>query len=235
MALRIPVVASLSRSRRRSRVAHRRAGADARRRRRRQARPRRWPTPAMAATPFLTTRTSTRRTRCRSCTASAPNTWSRRSRPTRAANVRTARCMRRPASMNEQDMADIAAYLAGPEVLTQSKNDVPATDAPQGDRNLPRVPRHQRRRHHRRLSRRSPASTATTSSARCTTTRRADARTPSWRAWRPTLTRGRHRAARGLLLDADARARSRCRRRTSSSRRSRRRAATSRRAASRGT
>src|ERR1044072_6943243 len=27
--------------------------------------------------------------------------------------------------MSEQDMADIAAYLAGPEGLTQSKNDVP--------------------------------------------------------------------------------------------------------------
>ena len=33
-------------------------------------------------------------------------------------------------SMSEQDMADIAAYLAGPEVLTQSKNDVPATQRP---------------------------------------------------------------------------------------------------------
>src|SRR3982750_3468954 len=29
-------------------------------------------------------------------------------------------------SLNEQDMADAAAYLSGPEVLTQSKNDVPA-------------------------------------------------------------------------------------------------------------
>ena len=33
-------------------------------------------------------------------------------------------------SMNEQDMADVAAYLAGPEPLTQSKNDVPATARP---------------------------------------------------------------------------------------------------------
>jgi cytochrome c553 len=33
-------------------------------------------------------------------------------------------------SMNEQDMADIAAYLSGPNVLTQSKNDVPATARP---------------------------------------------------------------------------------------------------------
>ena len=33
-------------------------------------------------------------------------------------------------SMNEQDMADIAAYLSGPTVLTQSKNDVPATARP---------------------------------------------------------------------------------------------------------
>ena len=33
-------------------------------------------------------------------------------------------------SMSEQDMADIAAYLAGPEVLTQSKNDVPAAARP---------------------------------------------------------------------------------------------------------
>ena len=33
-------------------------------------------------------------------------------------------------SMSEQDMADIAAYLAGSEVLTQSKNDVPAAARP---------------------------------------------------------------------------------------------------------
>ncbi|HEV7606758.1 MAG TPA: c-type cytochrome [Steroidobacteraceae bacterium] len=33
-------------------------------------------------------------------------------------------------SMNEQDMADVAAYLSGPEVLTASKNDVPATARP---------------------------------------------------------------------------------------------------------
>ena len=33
-------------------------------------------------------------------------------------------------SMSEQDMADIAAYLSGPTVLTQSKNDVPATARP---------------------------------------------------------------------------------------------------------
>ena len=33
-------------------------------------------------------------------------------------------------SMSEQDMADIAAYLSGPEVLTQSKNDVPAGARP---------------------------------------------------------------------------------------------------------
>jgi cytochrome c553 len=33
-------------------------------------------------------------------------------------------------SMNEQDMADAAAYLAGPEVLTASKNDVPADQRP---------------------------------------------------------------------------------------------------------
>ena len=33
-------------------------------------------------------------------------------------------------SLSEQDMADIAAYLAGPNVLTQSKNDVPATARP---------------------------------------------------------------------------------------------------------
>ena len=34
------------------------------------------------------------------------------------------------ASMNEQDMADVAVYLAGPDVLTASKNDVPATARP---------------------------------------------------------------------------------------------------------
>jgi cytochrome c553 len=34
------------------------------------------------------------------------------------------------ASMSEQDMADVAVYLAGPEVLTASKNDVPATARP---------------------------------------------------------------------------------------------------------
>jgi len=33
-------------------------------------------------------------------------------------------------SMNEQDMADVAVFLAGPEVLTASKNDVPATARP---------------------------------------------------------------------------------------------------------
>jgi cytochrome c553 len=33
-------------------------------------------------------------------------------------------------SLSEQDMADAAAYLAGPEVLTVSKNDVPATERP---------------------------------------------------------------------------------------------------------
>jgi cytochrome c553 len=33
-------------------------------------------------------------------------------------------------SMSEQDMADIAAYLAGPNVLTESKSDVPATARP---------------------------------------------------------------------------------------------------------
>ena len=33
-------------------------------------------------------------------------------------------------SMSEQDMKDIAAYLSGPNVLTQSKNDAPATSRP---------------------------------------------------------------------------------------------------------
>jgi cytochrome c553 len=33
-------------------------------------------------------------------------------------------------SLNEQDMADVAVYLAGPEVLTASKNDVPAAARP---------------------------------------------------------------------------------------------------------
>jgi cytochrome c553 len=33
-------------------------------------------------------------------------------------------------SMSEQDMKDIAAYMAGPNVLTQSKSDVPATGRP---------------------------------------------------------------------------------------------------------
>jgi len=33
-------------------------------------------------------------------------------------------------SMNEQDMADVAAYLAGPDVLTKSANDVPASARP---------------------------------------------------------------------------------------------------------
>jgi cytochrome c553 len=33
-------------------------------------------------------------------------------------------------SMNEQDMADIAVYLAGEKVLTQSKNDAPAAQRP---------------------------------------------------------------------------------------------------------
>ena len=34
------------------------------------------------------------------------------------------------ASMNDQDMADVAAYLAGPKVLSESKNDVPADRRP---------------------------------------------------------------------------------------------------------
>lgn len=34
------------------------------------------------------------------------------------------------ASMNDQDMADIAVYLAGPNVLSESKNDVPADKRP---------------------------------------------------------------------------------------------------------
>jgi len=33
-------------------------------------------------------------------------------------------------SMTEQDMKDVAAYLAGPKVLTESKNDVPAANRP---------------------------------------------------------------------------------------------------------
>ena len=33
-------------------------------------------------------------------------------------------------SMSDQDMADVAAFLAGPNVLTQSKNDVPAGARP---------------------------------------------------------------------------------------------------------
>ena len=33
-------------------------------------------------------------------------------------------------AMSEQDMADVAAYLAGPNVLTKSTNDVPATARP---------------------------------------------------------------------------------------------------------
>jgi cytochrome c553 len=34
------------------------------------------------------------------------------------------------ASMNDQDIADVAAYLAGPKVLAESKNDVPAERRP---------------------------------------------------------------------------------------------------------
>lgn len=34
------------------------------------------------------------------------------------------------ASLDEQDMADIAAFLAGPKVITESKNDVPANQRP---------------------------------------------------------------------------------------------------------
>ena len=34
------------------------------------------------------------------------------------------------ASMSDQDMADVAAYLAGPQVLSESKNDVPAEKRP---------------------------------------------------------------------------------------------------------
>jgi cytochrome c553 len=34
------------------------------------------------------------------------------------------------ASMSEQDMADVAAYLAGPNVIAESKNDVPAANRP---------------------------------------------------------------------------------------------------------
>ena len=85
-------------------------------------------------------------------------------------------------SMSEQDMADIAAYLAGPDVLTESKNDVPADARPKASEvclachgtngvgitaDYPTI----------------AGQHATTSSARCTTTRKAAARTPSWRAW----------------------------------------------------
>jgi cytochrome c553 len=34
------------------------------------------------------------------------------------------------ASLSDQDMADVAAYLAGPNVLAESKNDVPAASRP---------------------------------------------------------------------------------------------------------
>src|SRR6476469_7309317 len=34
------------------------------------------------------------------------------------------------ASLNEQDMADVATYLAGPKVLTESKTDVKPSDRP---------------------------------------------------------------------------------------------------------
>jgi cytochrome c553 len=34
------------------------------------------------------------------------------------------------ASMSEQDMADVAVYLAGPDVLTESKSDTPAANRP---------------------------------------------------------------------------------------------------------
>ena len=34
------------------------------------------------------------------------------------------------ASLSDQDIADVAVYLAGPNVLTESKNDVPATARP---------------------------------------------------------------------------------------------------------
>jgi len=33
-------------------------------------------------------------------------------------------------SLSDQDIADVAAYLAGPNVLTESKNDIPATARP---------------------------------------------------------------------------------------------------------
>jgi cytochrome c553 len=87
-------------------------------------------------------------------------------------------------SMSEQDMADIAAYLAGANVLTKSANDVP------GRRRVPRPARPAWRATaptasaSRPTIRPSPASTRTTSSARCTITRRAAARIPSWAAWR---------------------------------------------------
>ena len=74
-------------------------------------------------------------------------------------------------SMNEQDMADVALYLAGNTVLTQSVSNVPAT-APTASASPP-------------TTRPSPASIATTWCARFTTTRRVAARIPSWQAWPP--------------------------------------------------
>jgi len=86
-------------------------------------------------------------------------------------------------SMTEKDMADIAVYLAGDAVLTKSESN-PDIKAGQGRPKASEacVACHGTNGVGITADYPTLASTATTSSARCPTTRRADARTPSWAA-----------------------------------------------------
>ena len=85
--------------------------------------------------------------------------------------------------MSEQDMADMAVYLAGANVLTESKTDVPANERPKASEaclachgtngvgitaDYPTISGQHR---------------DYIDACAAPTTRRAVARTPSWRAW----------------------------------------------------
>ena len=170
---------------------------------------RRWPTPATAATPFLTTRTCTRRTRCPSCTASAREYLVAALKAYKSGERSHGTMHSQASSMTEQDMADVAAYLAGPDVLTESEERRAGRQAPQG---------------HAKSA--SPATAPTASASRPTTRRisgqhadyieralhdyqKGGRKNAIMAGMAATLTHAGHRAARGLLLEPEAGARDR--------------------------
>ena len=108
-------------------------------------------------------------------------------------------------SMNEQDMADVAVYLAGPEVLTASKNDVPADQRPKATEvclachgtngvgitaDYPTISGQHRDYLERAL----------------TDYQKGGRKNAVMAGMAATLTQAGHRAARGLLLEPEARA-----------------------------